>query len=83
VLAAGQPPRNNPAMHSTTLRAGGEHLGGCYTCRYFGEPRDPAVWYAKPGDEHVRLHADRGCAFWERQPGPDDAVPFSLGEQGR
>ena len=46
--------------------------GGCYTCRYFGERLDPAVWCAKPAGEHVRSQAERGCAFWEREPGADD-----------
>jgi hypothetical protein len=50
-----------------------ERFGGCYTCRHFGERRDPAVWCAKPGGEHVRSQAERGCAFWEGEPGSDDA----------
>jgi len=66
-------------MHSTTLGIRGEHPGGCYTCRYFGERRDPAVWCAKPGGEHVRSQAERGCAFWERDPGADDDP---VGEHG-
>jgi hypothetical protein len=45
--------------------------GGCYACRYFGERRDAAVWCANPGHEHVRSQAERGCAFWEREPGAD------------
>jgi hypothetical protein len=49
-----------------------ERFGGCYTCRYFGERREPAVWCAHPGGEHVRSQAERGCAFWEREPGSDD-----------
>jgi hypothetical protein len=55
-----------------------EHPGGCYTSRYFGERRDPAVWCAKPGGEHVRSQADRGCAFWQREPGADDALQTDL-----
>ena len=60
-----RPPRYqfSPAM---------DHPGGCYTCRYFGERRDPAVWCANPGGEHLRSQAERGCAFWEREPGSDD-----------
>ena len=49
-----------------------EHPGGCYTCRHFGERLDPAVWCRNPGHEHVRSQAERGCAFWEREPGSDD-----------
>ena len=56
-----------------------EHLGGCYTCRYFGERRDPAVWCGKPGGEHVRSQAERGCAFWEREPGADDEALYGEG----
>jgi hypothetical protein len=49
-----------------------EHPGGCYTCRYFGHRVEPAVWCAFPGGEHVRSQAERGCAFWKREPGADD-----------
>jgi hypothetical protein len=52
-----------------------EHPGGCFTCRYFGERVDVAVWCARPGGEHVRSQAERGCAFWEREPGTDDELP--------
>jgi hypothetical protein len=31
----------------------------------------PAVWSAKPGDEHVCSQADCSCAFWEREAGID------------
>jgi len=51
--------------------SGTDRPGGCYTCRFFGVPRDPAVWCALPDREHVRSEADRGCAFWEREPGAD------------
>lgn len=51
-----------------------ERLGGCYTCRYFGERRDVAVWCAYPAGEHHRSQAERGCAFWEREPGSDDRL---------
>lgn len=27
---------------------------------------------ARPGGEHVRSQADRGCPFWQREPGADD-----------
>jgi hypothetical protein len=49
-----------------------EHPGGCFSCRYFGERVDVAVWCGKPGHGHVRSQADRGCASWEREPGADD-----------
>jgi hypothetical protein len=55
---------------------------GCYVCRYFGERRDPAVWCAKPGGEHVRSQAKRGSAFWEREPGANDELPV-VSMQGR
>ena len=56
---------------SPSFLVSAEHPGGCYTCRYFGERRDPAVWCAKPRGEHVRSQAECGCAFWEREPGAD------------
>jgi hypothetical protein len=59
----------------STIRIVIERSGGCYTCRYFGERREPAVWCAKPGGEHVRSQAERGCAFWERELGTDDELP--------
>jgi len=31
-----------------------------------------ALWCARPSREHVRSQAERGCAFWEREPGSDD-----------
>ena len=52
-------------------RTNADRPGGCYTCRYFGERRDPAVWCAYPGGEHVRSQAERGCSFWEREPGAE------------
>ena len=58
-----EPATFNPAI---------EHPGGCFTCRYFGERVDVAVWCARPGGEHVRSQAERGCAFWEREPCADD-----------
>jgi hypothetical protein len=59
-----------------------EHPGGCYTCRYFGERRDVAIWCAHPGHEHVRSQAHRGCAFWEREPGADveDVLLFPIAD---
>jgi hypothetical protein len=42
-----------------------ERFGGCYSCRYFGERVDPAVWCAFPNGEHLRSQAERG-------PGNDD-----------
>ena len=48
-----------------------DHPGGCYTCRFFGERRDPAVWCAYPGGEHVRAQAELGCSFWQREAGAD------------
>ena len=49
-----------------------ERFGGCYACRHFGERVGPAVWCAQPNGEHLRSQAERGCAFWEREPGVDD-----------
>ncbi len=49
-----------------------EHPGGCYTCRYFGHRVGVAVWCGRPDGGHVRSQAERGCAFWEREPGADD-----------
>jgi hypothetical protein len=59
-------------LRPTQFSPAAVRLGGCCTCRYFGERRDPAVWCAKPGGEHVRSQAERGCSFWEREPGADD-----------
>ena len=56
------PPQFSPAI---------DYPGGCYTWRYFGERRDPAVWCAKPGGEQIRSQAERGCAFWEGETGAD------------
>ncbi len=56
---------------SPQFRSPTDRPGGCYVCCFFGERRDPAVWCAKPGGEHVRLQAERGCAFGEREPGSD------------
>jgi hypothetical protein len=53
------------------FRPTADRPGGCYTCRHFGERVDPAVRCARPGGEHVRSQAERGCAFWEREPGAD------------
>jgi len=61
----------NICMMHDPRRSNADRPGGCYTCRYFGERRDPAIWCAKPGGEHVRSQAERGCAFWEREPGAD------------
>jgi hypothetical protein len=61
-LLRSMPPQFRPSV---------DRPGGCYTCRHFGERRDPAVWCARPGGEHVRSQAERGCAFWERQPGAE------------
>jgi hypothetical protein len=60
------------AMHPVTFNPRAEHPGGCYTCRYFGERIDVAVWCAMPGHGDVRSQAERGCAFWEHEPGADD-----------
>ena len=54
------------------FKAFADHPGGCYTCRWFGERVDVAVWCAHPGGQHLRSQGDRGCAFWQRQPGSDD-----------
>jgi len=49
-----------------------DHPGGCYTCRYFGQRVvETSVWCINPSHEHVRSQAERGCAFWEREPGAD------------
>jgi hypothetical protein len=55
-----------------------EHPGGCYACRWFGHRVDVAVWCARPSGEHVRSQAERGCAFWEREPGADDGSASGL-----
>jgi len=62
-----------PAFYRVNVFA--EHPGGCYTCRWFGERVDVAVWCARPSGEHVRSQAERGCVFWEREPGADDELP--------
>ena len=62
-------------MQRVTFNPHAEHPGGCFTCRYFGHRVDVAVWCGKPGCGHVRSQADRGCAFWEREPGADDELP--------
>ncbi len=63
-------------MHApATFNPATEHPGGCYVCRYFGHRVDVAVWCALPGGGHVRSQAERGCAFWEREPGADDDLP--------
>jgi hypothetical protein len=63
-----------PAFYRVNVFA--EHPGGCYTCHYFGHRVDVAVWCGKPGQGHVRSQAERGCAFWEREPGADDDLPM-------
>ena len=40
--------------------------------RSFGERQGVAVWCAYPGGEHLRSQSDRGCAFWQREPGSAD-----------
>jgi len=67
-------------MRLATFNPHADHPGGCFTCRYFGHRVDVAVWCGKPGCGHVRSQADRGCAFWEREPGADDdlATPEPL-----
>jgi hypothetical protein len=64
-------PENHSMVDIAPFNPTAEHPGGCYSCRYFGERRDPAVWCGKPGGEHLRSQADRGCAFWEREAGSD------------
>ena len=61
---------------STTFNPAIEHPGGCYTCAHFGHRVGAAVWCARAGGEHVRSQAERGCAFWEREPGADDNLPI-------
>jgi hypothetical protein len=76
VLAWPGPSRQNYRMETAPafcrVNVFAEHPGGCFTCRYFGERVDVAVWCARPGSEHVRSQAERGCAFWEREPGADE-----------
>ena len=64
-------------MRLVTFNPAVEHPGGCFTCRYFGERVDVAVWCGRPGHGHVRSQAERGCASWEREPGADDDLPAS------
>ena len=59
-----------PAFYHVNVFA--EYPGGCYTCRWFGERVDVTVACAHPRGEHVRSQAERGCAFWEREPGAGD-----------
>jgi hypothetical protein len=59
----------------TAAPPSGDKPGGCYTCRWFGERVDVAVWCAKPGGAHHRSQTHLGCAFWEREPGADDDLP--------
>ena len=33
---------------------------------------------ARPNGAHVRSQAERGCAFWEREPGADDGVSVAV-----
>src|SRR6516162_475410 len=56
---SGRPAVNRMRAMPEPISRSTERPGGCYTCRYFGERRDPAVWCAKPGGEHVRSQADR------------------------
>jgi hypothetical protein len=56
-------------MHVATFTP---HPGECFTRRHFGERVGVAVSCGKPGHGHVRSQAERGCAFWEREPGADD-----------
>ena len=49
--------------------------GGCFICRYFGHRVDFAAWCARPSGEQVRSQAERGCAFWDREPGADYELP--------
>ncbi|HEY3255778.1 MAG TPA: hypothetical protein VGJ91_17590 [Polyangiaceae bacterium] len=71
-----EPVRQNRRMETALafyrVNVFAKHPGGCYTCRYFGERVDVAVWCAQPGGEHHRSQAHLGCAFWEREPGADD-----------
>jgi hypothetical protein len=62
-------------MRPATFNPAAEHPGGCFTCRYFGHRVDVPVWCGKPGHGHVRSRAERGCAFWQREPGADDDLP--------
>ena len=76
-LLASAAQAHDGAMQHATFNPHADHPGGCFTCRYFGHRVDVAVWCGKPGHGHVRSQADRGCAFWEREPGADDC-PESL-----
>jgi len=53
--------------------AGVQRPGGCFTCRHLAHRLgvDAAVWCGRPGMEHIRWQADRGCKFWQREPGAD------------
>jgi hypothetical protein len=62
-------------MRLATFNSTVEHPGGCYSCRYFAHRVDVAVWCGMPGQGHVRSQAERGCAFWAREPGADDDLP--------
>ena len=48
--------------------------GGCFSCRHLGHHLGVAVWCGRPGTEHVRFQAARGCVFWERE-GDADLKP--------
>jgi len=65
-------------MRLATFNLHADRPGGCFTCRYFGERVDVAVWCGKPGSGHVRSQAERGCAFWEREPGADYDLPVPV-----
>ena len=45
--------------------------GGCLSCRYLGHHLGVAVWCGRPGTEHVRFQAGRGCMYWEREASAD------------
>jgi hypothetical protein len=60
------PARPRTSGSSVVALSTPRHPGGCFSCRYFGERVDVAVWCVRPGREHVRSQAEQGCAFWER-----------------
>lgn len=51
-------------------------IGPCWYCRHYAGPcwGDPSLADCRhdPGAPSCRGQAERGCSFWEREPGADD-----------
>jgi len=66
-----QPDELRPVVTGATFNPIAGRAGGCLTCRYFRPTSGLPGRCVRPGIEGVPSQPDRGCAFWECEPGAD------------